>query len=202
MKIDMSALVYSESRERKIDMKSTDVVKELRKRFPDFNPCAYLNGTEKPNSFKWLLTGRIGSKEKIYGYVGPKFMETIQTMHHLTTGRYLAYTQPKTTNLGRSMMLLGAIDRGVRNTASNYLSSVLANPLRMFKGLHYQSIMIIQPVDFLDNGLQNMCDGCPDMTLYNGELVWSCRMEELKQFGCWVRTVPMDGHAEHHPVHT
>jgi hypothetical protein len=38
-----------------------------------------------------------------------------------------------------------------------------------------------------------MCDGCPDMTVYNGELVWSCRMEELKKFGCWVRTVPVSG---------
>ncbi len=189
-KIDMGKLVYSETHERKIDMKSTDVVAEIRKRFPNFTPCAYLNGTEKPNSFKWLLTGRIGTKEKIYGYVGPKFLETIQTVHHLTTGRYLAYAKPRLTSMGRTMLLLSAIDSGVRSTAARYLTSALANPVRLFKGLHYQSVMIIQPVDFLENGLQNMCDGCPDMTLHNGELVWSCRMEELKQFGCWVRTVP------------
>lgn len=192
-KVDMSALVYSESRERKIDLKAPDVVKEIRKKFPDFTPCAYLNGTEKPNSFKWLLTGRIGTKEKIYGYVGSKFMETIQSMHHLMKGRYLAYTTPAMTSMGRSMMLLSPIDRGMRGIAGNYLTSVIANPARLFKGLHYQSIMIIQPVDFLENGLQNMCDGCPDMTVYNGELVWSCRMEELKKFGCWVRTVPVSG---------
>jgi hypothetical protein len=191
-KIDMGALVYSESRERKVDMKSPDVVRELRKRFPDFTPCAYLNGTETPDSFKWLLTGRIGSKEKIYGYVGPRFMETIQTMHHLMKGRYLAYSSPKMTSLGRSMMLLSALDKGMRSIAGNYMGSVLKNPARLFEGLHYQSIMIIQPVDFLPNGLQNMCDGCPDMTVYNGELVWSCRMEELKQFGGWVRTVPIE----------
>lgn len=189
-KINLGVLAYSETKERRIDLKSTDVVAEIRKQFPEFTPCAYLNGTEKPNSFKWLLTGRLGSKEKIYGYVGPKFMETIQTMYHLTQGRYLAYTKPAHTNLGRSMLLLSLIDRGVRGAAGNYLSSVLTNPLRLFKGLHYQSIMIIQPVDFLENGLQNMCDGCPDMTLWNGELVWSCRMEELKHFGCWVRSVP------------
>jgi hypothetical protein len=189
-KIDLGVLAYSETKERKIDLKSTDVVAEIRKRFPEFTPCAYLNGTEKPDSFKWLLTGRLGSKEKIYGYVGPKFMETIQTMYHLTQGRYLAYTKPAHTNLGRSMLLLSLIDGGVRGAAGSYLSAVLTNPLRLFKGLHYQSIMIIQPVDFLANGLQNMCDGCPDMTLWNGELVWSCRMEELKHFGCWVRSVP------------
>lgn len=189
-KIDMGVLAYAETKERKIDLKSTDVVAEVRKRFPDFTPCAYLNGTEKPNSFKWLLTGRIGSKEKIYGYVGPKFMETIQTVHHLLYGRYLAYAKPRLTDMGRTMLLLSPIDSGVRIVASRYLTSILGNPLRLFKGLHYQSIMIIQPVDFLENGLQNMCDGCPDMTLWNGELVWSCRMEELKHFGCWVRSVP------------
>ena len=199
-KIDMGELVYSESRERKIDMQAPDVVKELRKKFPDFTPCSYLNGTEKPNSFKWLLTGRIGSKDRIYGYVGPKFMETIQTMHHLTKGRYLAYSTPRMTSLGRSMMLLSAVDKGMRKVAGNYLKSALANPLRLFEGLHYQSIMIIQPVDFLKNGLQNMCDGCPDMTIYNGELVWSCRMEELKKFGCWVRTVPVDGYKPEHQL--
>jgi organic radical activating enzyme len=192
-KIDMGALVYSESRERKIDLKAPDVVKEIRKKYPEFSPCSYLNGTEKPDSFKWLLTGRIGTKEKIYGYVGAKFMEIMQTMHHLMKGRYLAYSTPRLTSMGRSMMLLSAVDRGTRNAAANYLSSVFARPARLFKGLHYQSIMIIQPVDFLENGLQNMCDGCPDMTVYNGELVWSCRMEELKKFGCWVRTVPVSG---------
>jgi organic radical activating enzyme len=189
-KIDMSSVVYSETQERKVDMKSPEIVAKIRERFPDFTPCAYLNGTERPDSFKWLLTGRIGTKERVYGYVGPKFMETVQTFHHLFTGHYLAYSRPALSRKGRSMMLLSAIDPSLRRTASRYLLSAMSNPLRLFKGLHYQSVMIIQPVDFLENGLQNMCDGCPDMTLWNGELVWSCRMEELKQFGCWVRTVP------------
>jgi hypothetical protein len=26
-----------------------------------------------------------------------------------------------------------------------------------------------------------MCDGCPDITVYKDELIWSCRMEEQKQ---------------------
>ena len=81
--------------------------------------------------------------------------------------------------------------RRLRNSDGiSIAGSLLSNPLRVFRRLHLQSIMIIQPVDFLENGAQSMCDGCPDMTLWNGDLVWSCRMEELKQFGCWVRTVP------------
>ena len=175
-------------------MKAPELVAEIRKRFPDFTPCAYLNGTEKPDSFKWLLSARLGTKERIYGYVGGKSMEIIQAGHHVGTGRYLAYASPKMTSMGRTMLLLSPFDRGVRGIAKRYAGSVLPNPLRLFRRLYLQSIMIIQPVDFLENGAQNMCDGCPDMTLWNGELVWSCRMEELKQFGCWVRTVPCSGH--------
>lgn len=193
-KVTMDKMVYSENKERKIDMKAPEVVAEIRKRFPDFAPSAYLNGTEKPDSFKWLLTGRLGSKGgKIYGYVGPKFMEIMQTMHHIGTGKYLAYEKPQLTRKGRSMMLLSPLDRGMRSILGNYASSLLTRPDRLFRGVHYQSVMIIQPVDFLENGYQNMCDGCPDMTVWNGELVWSCRMEELKQFGTWVRTVPKNG---------
>ena len=88
------------------------------------------------------------------------------------------------------MLLLSGFDDGVKRIAGKYMKSVFANPLNTLKKLHYQSVMIIQPVDFLQNGAQNMCDGCPDMTLWNGELVWSCRLEELKHFGCWVRSVP------------
>lgn len=189
-KIDMHPLVYSETNERKIDLKAPEVVAEIRTRFPDFMPCAYLNGTEKPDTFKWLLTGRVGNRKKMYGYVGPRFMEIMQTFHHLFKRRYLAYADPKLTALGRSMLLLSGFDTGVKHIAWNYLKSVLVNPLNAFRKLHYQSVMIIQPVDFLENGYQNMCDGCPDMTLWNGELVWSCRMEELKHFGRWVHTVP------------
>ena len=191
-KIDMTPLVYSFIDQKKVEMKSPAVVEEIRKRFPEFTPCAYLNGTEKADSFKWLLSGRLGTTEKIYGYVGAKFMEVMQTFHHLFKGRYMAYARPELTSLGRSMLSLAAVDRSVRKIAGKYFASVFVNPFTVFRKMHYQSVMIIQPVDFMPNGGQNMCDGCPDITIWNGELVWSCRMEELKHFGTWVRTVPRE----------
>jgi hypothetical protein len=50
--------------------------------------------------------------------------------------------------------------------------------------------MVIQPIDVLPDGRQNMCDGCPDMTVWDGRLAWSCRLEECLHFGQFVRTVP------------
>jgi hypothetical protein len=189
-KIPTEALHYSEEGKRRIDLKAPEVVAKIRERFPDFTPAAYLNGSEAADTFKWLLTGRVGTRDRIYGYVGKKFLEAVQAGHHLLFDKYLAYAAPKWTQMGRSMLLFSPIDKELRKTAGQYARSALANPARLLKKLHYQTVMIIQPVDFLPNGYQNMCDGCPDMTVWNGQLVWSCRLEELKQFGTWVRTVP------------
>ena len=118
--------------------------------------------------------------------MGSKGMEIIQMFHHLFNNRYLAYSKPKETRKGRLMLLLSIFDEGMRKTAKNFLN----NPLNIFRRLHFQSVMIIQPVDFLEDGRQNMCDGCPDMTVWNGQLVWSCRMEEQLNFGMNLKTYP------------
>ncbi len=193
--IDMSKLVYSETEERRSDISSNEVVEVIRSHFPDFTPAAYLNGTEKPDSFKWLLALRVGSKGRIFGYVGPKFMEAVQSGHHMATGRYLAYSGPKALGAGRSLMVGGLWDRGLRGAASQYARWLASNPLGALRRQHLQAVMVIQPIDILEDGRQNMCDGCPDMTLHDGKLAWSCRLEELRNFGRFVATTPVDASA-------
>ena len=188
--IDMAPIAYAIDEERKISIMSTDIVAAIRTKYPDFMPSAYLNGTERPDHFKWLLTLRIGTKEKIYGYTGPKFMEISQTLHHLTKGTYLAYTQPKVLGRAKSMLALAPLDQGLARTASGWLHDAVRSPRALFKKLHMQSVMIIQPADFMKTGAFSMCDGCPDITVYDNQLVWSCRMEELINFGDWIRAVP------------
>uniref|UniRef100_A0A832G6E0 Radical SAM protein n=1 Tax=Ignavibacterium album TaxID=591197 RepID=A0A832G6E0_9BACT len=185
-KIDMNQLVYNEDLESRADIKAPEIVEIIRKEYPDFDPCAYLNGSEKPDSFKWLLTGRLGTKQKIYGYLGAKSMEAIQMFNHLLYGKYLAYASPKDTRRGKSILLLSAFDKKLRKAFKNFYK----NPFNVFRKLFYQSVMIIQPVDFLQDGRQNMCDGCPDITVWNGQLVWSCRMEEQLNFGMNVKAYP------------
>lgn len=189
-KVDLGVIPYTASGATRVDILSTDIYELIKKRFPEFDSAAYLNGTGKPDSFKWLLSGRIGTKDKIYGYVGPKFMELAQTFHHLRHGHYLAYTDPKIHRRGKSMLLLAPIDARVRSIAGKYFRSAMINPLRLFKRLNYQSIMIIQAPDILEDGTQNMCDGCPDMTVLDGKLVWSCRLEEPLRYGSFLRTIP------------
>ena len=187
-KIDMGEFVYNEEAVERTDIKAEEIYELIKNEYPDFDSCAYLNGSEKPDSFKWLLSGRLGTKDKIYGYMGKKSMEIIQTFHHLLFDRYLAYSTPKMTRKGKSMLLLGLFDKGLKKTFFNFIK----NPLNLFKRLHYQSVMIIQPVDFLEDGRQSMCDGCPDITVWNGQLVWSCRMEEQLKYGHNIRSFPKD----------
>jgi pyruvate-formate lyase-activating enzyme len=185
--VEWQSIKYHSDNARKVDMHSTDLVKEIQKVFPDFAPSAYLNGTEKADSFKWLVAERIGTKKKIYGYVGPKFMELMMAAHHFFKGKYISYLSPSLTSKGRlALLFLWPFDKGLRN-ASAYL---LKNPLRLFFKTYFQNIAFIQPIDFLPDGRQSMCDGCPDMTVWKDELVWSCRLEELKNYGTFIKSVP------------
>lgn len=190
-KVDWQNIMYHSDEKRRVDIKSTDMLNKTREKFPEFTPAAYLNGTEQPDSFKWLFNERIGTKDKIFGYLGPKFMELIMFFHHFTRGTYLSYAAPKTAKLGRStLLLLWPFDKGLRKSLKKYLGYFLKNPIRIFKKVHMQTILFIQPVDFDKWGNQNMCDGCPDITVHEDRLVWSCRLEEPKKYGTFLRSVP------------
>ncbi len=189
-KIDMGEIVYSSTKQRRTDISSREVVKVIQRRHPDFMPAAYLNGTEKPDTFKWLLALRVGSKQRIHGYAGPKFLEAVQSAYHFVKGRYLAYSSPDVLSMGRSLLATGAWDRGLRSAAGRFVRNVARDPLELIRPQRVQAVMVIQPIDLLEDGRQNMCDGCPDMTLHEGRLAWSCRLEELTNFGCFVTTVP------------
>ena len=192
-KITFEEVPYSvEENKRRTDVTSIEIIEEIRKYEPDFMPCSFLNGTHKPDSFKWLLTGRLGNKHKIMGYIGPKFMEFVQTFNHLFSGQYLAYGDTKLLKRGKLYFLLSFMDKGIRSACKNYFKSLFVKPIAFFSKVHYQSIMIIQPTDLMQNGAMNMCDGCPDISVFNNELVWSCRMEELYKYNNWARVVKKD----------
>ncbi len=173
-----------------------DVVNEIRKRYPDFMPAAFLNGTYRPDHYKWLLSERVGTKDTIFGYAGKRFMELVMNVYHFKHDRYISYASPKSLGLGRTTLLAGwGLDKGIRKAAGKYLKYLALNPFRIFKKVHMQSIMMIQPVDLMPNGDQSMCDGCPDITYWKDDkgreqLVWSCRLEEPMKYGDFLRMVP------------
>ncbi len=190
-RLDTDAFIYNDVPQEDADVNSAEIYDLLKREDPDWESCAYLNGTQRPDSLKWLLTGRLGTVDRTYGYLGSKGMELIQTFHHLFRGRYLAYASPRLAALGKSVLLMGIFDRRLRSAAKRFY----ANPRNLFRRLYYQSVMVIQPIDLLDDGRQNMCDSCPDLTVWNGQLVWSCRMDEQLKFGRNVDSHPKTAQA-------
>jgi hypothetical protein len=190
-KVDWENIWYHSDEKRSIDIKSDQLVAKARQVDPLFSPAAYLNGTEQPDAFKWLLSERLGTSRETFGYVGPKFIELLMSAYHFRKGRYLSYVGPAALGHGRpAMLLLWPFDRGLRKALARYLGWLIRNPLRVFRRVRLQSYMFIQPVDCMADGGQSMCDGCPDITVHEDKLVWSCRLEELKMFGTFLRTVP------------
>ncbi len=167
-------------------IQAQDVVDKIREVAPDYEPCAFLNGTEDPRSTKWLLAIRIGENGKMLGYMDHKVAEFIQVFHHLFFRTYLAYTRPLLLKQFHIFFLFSAFNRGIRKIFWKWLRS----PSLWFRPLKMQSLMIIQPVDILDDGRQNMCDGCPDILPYGERLVWSCRVDELEKLGGFLRSAP------------
>jgi hypothetical protein len=167
-----------------------DAVEMIRKADPAYEPAAYLNGTANPDSLKWLLANRIVFNGKVMGYMSPKLMELIQTFNHIFTGTYLSYATPKSMARGKLASLFGLVDRKMRKALLHVMREIVSKPATLFRPAHLQSFMIIQPVNFEPDGRQDMCDGCPDITVHEGKLVWSCRLEEMNRFGAFLQTVP------------
>ena len=44
-------------------------------------------------------------------------------------------------------------------------------------------IGMVQAPDLLDDGRIDMCDDCPDMCVFEGKLVNSCRLDECRIYG-------------------
>lgn len=170
-----------------------DVVNKIREIEPDYEPCAYLSGHQDPNSFKWLLGTRIASGEQTFGYTTPKFMEVTQHGSHFFRNKWLSYCSPQMLAGGKSAMLgTSLLDSGMRKVAKSWAKNLVKKPSYLFKKAHLQTFTIIQPIDALEDGRLNMCDGCPDMTVYKGKMYWSCRLEEIKSYGCFVTAAPKE----------
>ena len=193
---DEDLVYYGEEKNPKV-LQAHDVLAKIHEVDPAFTPSAYLGGTRDPESFKWLLTGRIGSAKGIEAYVGPRYMELVQNVHHMATGKYLGYVHPDLLAHGRSMMLgLAPFDARLRKATARWVAGNLVAPWRWGRKLHFQSVLIIQPIDMMPDGEMNMCDGCPDMTVHDGQLVWSCRLDERQQYGCFLTAAPRGAVAE------
>ena len=78
--------------------------------------------------------------------------------------------------------MLGLLNRSVAKMARNFLIRALAKPWLFFGRASHQAVTVVCPPHFV-HGRRDLCDACPDAILYEGELVPSCGLEEIRAFG-------------------
>jgi pyruvate-formate lyase-activating enzyme len=179
--VDLSKLSYVRDRFDEKFVTSPEVDAKLVECYPEYSAAGYLGGSVLHDSFKWVAGAMVGSKNKIYGSIGKETMEVAQAGHHLLRGTYLAYLSDAC--VGIAPFLMSPWDKTVRKAARNWLGDVIRHPGRLFDKLYIESVGTIQAPDLQSDGRADMCDSCPDMTVYEGKLINSCRMDEYRLFG-------------------
>ncbi|MBN1272926.1 MAG: radical SAM protein [Candidatus Aminicenantes bacterium] len=183
-KVELKDIIsYTEDDVEKINITTVNVYNLLKEHFPYYDGCGYLGGTASHDAYKWFVGAVLGMKDRPFGFFGKKGLEITQVFHHLFNGTYPAYMLK--TKVGRKTFLLSFFDKDIRKAFGNYLK----NPLNLFRSVYVQSVGIIQAPDLLDDENADMCDSCPDMTWYDGKLINSCRMDEVRKFGSFIHAV-------------
>lgn len=165
------------------DVSLSDLTEEVARHIPGIEYASFLNGTLSTHSIKWLQSPMIVLNQKIIGYAGPSFIEFFQMTHHMIHGKY-AYKFGKDRSYLNylQVLLLSLFFRSFRKTARGYTRAIILNPLNLFRRATLQLLCYIVPPGVV-NGKVEICEGCPDAILYQGELVPSCALEEIKKYG-------------------
>jgi organic radical activating enzyme len=185
--IDATRLSYGSEHFDEQFVSSPEVVELIQTACPAYTPAGYLGGTLRVDSYKWVAGVTLCGRDEVYGCIGKTTLELAEVAHHLFRGTYLAYlSQPRVTPF---TFALSPWDKTLRRAARRWWGDVLRHPGRLFQPLRLQTIGIIQAPDVQPNGQADMCDSCPDMTVWNGNLVNSCRMDEYRLFGDLISVV-------------
>ncbi|MCG8311154.1 MAG: radical SAM protein [Cytophagales bacterium] len=183
VEMEIGKLGYTVSQEEyeKINVRAQDVYAVIKKHFPDYEAMGYLGGTADHTSFKWLWGSLfVNTKGKTFGALGRKTLELAQAVYHFTHGTYLVYPNKR---IGKTVFLMSIFDPLVRKAFWKFIKYCLINPLRFFYPMKSLGIGMVQAPDLLENGKIDMCDDCPDMCVFEGKLVNSCRLDECRIFG-------------------
>jgi len=178
--VDASAFQHSTAALREIELTADEMYQVLRDHDPGYRAAVYLPGTAVPGTTKFLVALQLGSSSEVYGYLGPRTVEAVQIGHHFWTGRYVDFLRNPVA--GRKTFVMALVDRDVRRALKRFAAAVFRRPARAFEDIYVQSISLQQPNEMLE-GKANLCGGCPNMMVWRGELIPSCRLDEYRMFG-------------------
>lgn len=144
---------------------------------------SYLGSQLQNKSIRWLQTSWVISGNKVISHLSGKSVEFFQMLTHFRTGRYSYLVKEGPNYISYLQILtLSIFLRDFRRIMRNLMVVTIKSPRLFFQKKRIQVISITIPPETY-KGTVDLCDACPDAMLYNGELVPSCGLEEIKKFG-------------------
>jgi hypothetical protein len=183
VEIDKESLGYTITEEemKQEGIMAQDVYAMIKEHYPDYGASTYLGGTINQDTYKWLIGNIIvNNKGKSFGSYGGRTVEWLMSVYHMFKGKYFVYARKR---IGKKIFLMSLLDKSVRRAFFKYLGYALVKPWRFFYPVNAFGIGIVQAPDMLPDGRIEMCDDCPDMCVFEGKLVNSCRLDEHRKFG-------------------
>jgi len=140
-----------------------------------FIPAAYLTSSQNTEDIAWLFGIRAGTVKKIFGYFGPDLYRYSHEKYYALNKRFLFISQRN--NLKISSLFAVIHLKSVRQVLISFFKNLFTIGK---KGTFFQTILILRGVEER-NGTWDECDACPDRMIYNGKLIPSCILENLKE---------------------
>ena len=188
--VDMSKLSYTRDSFDEKFVTSPEVYELLRENFPEYDASGYLGGSVRHDTFKWLAR-RAGGQQAPDLRLGGQAHHGDRPggpppLHRHVPGLPLAggHRRQDIPAFAVGPNPAPGLEEAARPRA--------APPASLFEKIYVQSIGIIQAPDILPDGRADMCDSCPDITIYDGKFINSCRMDEYRLFGGFVTVLDKD----------
>jgi hypothetical protein len=185
--VKIEDLLDERTKDLDISITAEDMAGRITDRWPDFGAAAFLNGTASVGTRKYLIGVQVGSRHGVYGVLGPKSIELVQTAYHLFKGRYLSFLRHPA--VGKKIFVLALVDRSLRQALKKFLRSAIREPRHLVANIYTQSIHLHRPSEVL-GAQSDFCDGCLNMMAWRGRLIPSCRLDDYRVYGTAIVPVP------------
>ncbi|MGQ1786635.1 MULTISPECIES: radical SAM protein [unclassified Saccharicrinis] len=155
----------------------------IHQEFPNLKYASYLGSQLENSSIKWLQAGWMIKGGVFVDYIDKKFIEAILMIYHYKYGKYsYVFKNGRNQITFTELLFLSLLVKTLRTSILKLILKVLCKPSLLFKKNIIQILSFTIPPGFVD-GERDLCDACPDAMLYNGKLVPSCGLEEIKTYG-------------------
>jgi hypothetical protein len=132
--------------------------------------CSYL-GRTKSDGISWLYAYNIFAGNKFLGSIDKDIVRFAQEQNYKKEKRYLFSSDKNENSL--QFLLLKIFNKSTRQILWKYLKNKKTEKM-------FEQILLIVSTPQLSNGDWDLCNGCPDAILHEGDLVPSCFLEKIK----------------------